>query len=110
MKRQATLVLPQKISDQLRDHLFPGDGLEAAALLLCTQVGKRRRKLLGREIVAVPYAPHSELMPRALVNVHQGGVGTVAQAMLAGRPMLIVPFSHDQPDNAGTPRSGRHLR
>jgi proteasome lid subunit RPN8/RPN11 len=56
MKRQATLVLPQKISDQLRDHLFPGDGLEAAALLLCTQVGKRRRKLLGREIVAVPYA------------------------------------------------------
>lgn len=56
MKRQATLVLPQKISDQLREHLFPGDGLEAAALLLCTQVGTRRRKLLGREIIAVPYA------------------------------------------------------
>ena len=55
MKRQVTLVLPQKISDQLRDHLFPGDGLEAAALLLCTQVGKRRSKLLGREIIAVPY-------------------------------------------------------
>lgn len=56
MKRQATLVLPQKISDQLRDHLLPGDGLEAAALLLCTQVGKRRKKLLGREVIAVPYA------------------------------------------------------
>jgi proteasome lid subunit RPN8/RPN11 len=55
MKRQPTLVLPQQISDQLRDHLFPGDGLEAAALLLCTQVGKRRRKLLGREIIAVPH-------------------------------------------------------
>src|SRR5262249_35831552 len=32
--------------------------------------------------------------------VHQGGVGTTAAAMRAGRPMLVVPFSHDQPDNA----------
>src|SRR5262249_33984420 len=51
-------------------------------------------------IVTVPYAPHSELMPRGVATVHQGGVGTTAQAMLAGRPMLVVPWSHDQPDNA----------
>ena len=51
-------------------------------------------------IVTVPYAPHSEVMPRACAVVHQGGVGTTGQAMLAGRPMLVVPFSHDQPDNA----------
>ncbi len=31
--------------------------------------------------------------------VHQAGIGTTAQALRAGRPMLIVPFSHDQPDN-----------
>jgi UDP:flavonoid glycosyltransferase YjiC (YdhE family) len=55
----------------------------------------------GSRIVHAPYAPHSELMPRALVNVHQGGIGTTAQALRAGRPMLVVPFSHDQPDNAG---------
>jgi UDP:flavonoid glycosyltransferase YjiC (YdhE family) len=48
----------------------------------------------------VDYAPHSLLMPRAFVNVHQGGVGTTAQALRAGRPMVVVPFSHDQPDNA----------
>jgi UDP:flavonoid glycosyltransferase YjiC (YdhE family) len=54
----------------------------------------------GTPIVTVPYAPHSEVMPRACAIVHQGGVGTTAQAMLAGRPMLVVPFSHDQPDNA----------
>ncbi len=54
----------------------------------------------GERIVTAPYAPHSELMPRACAIVHQGGVGTTAQAMRAGRPMLIVPFSHDQPDNA----------
>jgi rhamnosyltransferase subunit B len=51
-------------------------------------------------VVTVAYAPHSEVMPRACATVHQGGVGTTAQAMLAGRPMLVVPFSHDQPDNA----------
>lgn len=55
---------------------------------------------LEAPIVAVPYAPHSEVMPRGLATIHQGGVGTTAQAMLAGRPMLVVPFSHDQPDNA----------
>ena len=54
----------------------------------------------GDRIVRVEYAPHSEVMPRACAVVHQGGVGTTAQAMLAGRPMLVVPFSHDQPDNA----------
>jgi UDP:flavonoid glycosyltransferase YjiC (YdhE family) len=32
--------------------------------------------------------------------VHQGGVGTTAQCLRAGRPMLIMPYSHDQPDNA----------
>jgi hypothetical protein len=55
MMRQHSLVLPQKVAEQLRQHLFPGDGLEAAALLLCAQAGERRKKLLGREIIAVPY-------------------------------------------------------
>jgi UDP:flavonoid glycosyltransferase YjiC (YdhE family) len=31
--------------------------------------------------------------------VHQGGVGTTAQCLRAGKPMLIMPYSHDQPDN-----------
>ncbi|MGA9718543.1 MAG: glycosyltransferase [Acidobacteriaceae bacterium] len=46
------------------------------------------------------YAPYSKLFPRASLVVHQGGVGTTAQAMQAGRPMLVMPYSHDQPDNA----------
>jgi hypothetical protein len=55
MKRQGTLVLPHKIATELRRHLFPGDGLEAAALLLCATAGTRRPKLLGRELVLVPH-------------------------------------------------------
>ena len=45
-------------------------------------------------------SPYSKLFPRASLIVHQGGVGTTAQAMRAGRPMLVMPYSHDQPDNA----------
>jgi UDP:flavonoid glycosyltransferase YjiC (YdhE family) len=54
----------------------------------------------GRNLAVTSYAPFSELFPRAAVIVHQGGIGTTAQALRAGRPMLIVPYSHDQPDNA----------
>jgi UDP:flavonoid glycosyltransferase YjiC (YdhE family) len=46
------------------------------------------------------YAPYSKLFPRASVIIHQGGVGTTAQALRAGKPMLVMPYSHDQPDNA----------
>ncbi|WP_407116133.1 ThiF family adenylyltransferase [Bradyrhizobium sp. LMG 9283] len=53
--RQETLVLPQPIFQPLHRHLFPGDGLEAAALLLCTRATGRRRKLLACDLVLVPY-------------------------------------------------------
>lgn len=47
-----------------------------------------------------PYAPFAQLFPRAAAIVHQGGIGTSAQALAAGRPMLVVPHAFDQPDNA----------
>jgi len=51
-------------------------------------------------VLAVRYAPYSQVFPRAAVIVHQGGSGTTGQAMQAGRPQLFVPFGWDQPDNA----------
>ena len=70
------------------------------AVLLCGPEGRNRPGHLGADAIAVDYAPHSEVFPRAAVNVHQGGVGTTGQALRAGRPMLVMPYSHDQPDNA----------
>ena len=52
------------------------------------------------QIAAFDYAPYSLVFPKAAVVVHQGGVGTTAQVLRAGVPHLIMPFSHDQPDNA----------
>jgi len=55
---------------------------------------------LSADVLAVNYAPYSQIFPRACAIVHQGGIGTTAQALRAGRPTAIVPYSHDQPDNA----------
>jgi rhamnosyltransferase subunit B len=48
----------------------------------------------------VDRAPHELLFPHASAIVHQGGAGTTAQALRSGRPMLVVPHAHDQPDTA----------
>lgn len=45
-----------------------------------------------------PYAPFSEILPRAAVLVYHGGIGTCAQALQAGIPQLIQPMAHDQFD------------
>jgi rhamnosyltransferase subunit B len=55
---------------------------------------------LTDEIIAVDYVPYSQIFPLAGAIVHQGGIGTTAQGLRSGRPTLIMPYSHDQPDNA----------
>jgi rhamnosyltransferase subunit B len=46
------------------------------------------------------YAPFSALFPHAQAIIHHGGIGTVGQALRAGKPQLVVPFLGDQFDNA----------
>lgn len=55
---------------------------------------------LPDDIAVFKHIPYSKIFPRAAAVVHQGGIGTTAQAMRAGKPMLVVPFAFDQPDNA----------
>lgn len=55
---------------------------------------------LDENIVGYDYAPYSQVFPRAACIVHQGGVGTTGQALRAGVPQIVMPYSHDQPDNA----------
>ncbi len=74
------------------------------------RLGKRAVLLIGDDrnkpgalpvgTIAIDYAPYQELLPRAGVVVHHGGVGTTSQSLLAGVPTLIVPFAFDQADNA----------
>ncbi len=71
-----------------------------AILLVGNQSRDRFQGRLSDSMFVARYAPFSTVMPKASVIVHQGGIGTTAQALYAGRPMLVVPWSHDQPDNA----------
>ncbi len=90
---------------------FYTESLEAAR-----KTGCRAVLLIGRDprnapqgrvpdnVCVAEYAPYSELLPRGAATVHSGGVGTTAQALRAGRPMLVVPHANDQPDNGARAR------
>jgi rhamnosyltransferase subunit B len=85
---------------------FYSDALEIArrlgrrALLLTGPRNADAKPIESADALAVEYAPYPSVLPHAAAVVHQAGIGTLAHAMRAGHPMLIVPFSHDQPDNA----------
>ncbi len=71
-----------------------------AVLLVGNDPENIPRTPIPDNICIAKYAPYSKLFPRAAAIVHQGGVGTTAQALRAGKPMVVMPYSHDQPDNA----------
>ena len=71
-----------------------------ALLMTRSEVGSGVSRPLPSTMLAVDYAPHEVIFPRAALVVHHGGVGTLGQALRSGRPMLVVPHAHDQYDNA----------
>ena len=81
----------------------------AESIRAATKLNRRAVLLMGEnplpdnlpaDIFATDYAPYSKIFPHACAIVHQGGIGTTAQALRAGRPTIIVPYTYDQPDNA----------
>jgi UDP:flavonoid glycosyltransferase YjiC (YdhE family) len=86
--------------DLYRVSIEAAQKLGKRALLLVGDKRNLPQTDLPRGVAAFDYAPHSLVMPRASVIIHQGGIGTTGQALRAARPMLVVPFGQDQPDNA----------
>jgi UDP:flavonoid glycosyltransferase YjiC (YdhE family) len=82
----------------------------AKAREAATRLGRRAVLITGflpsehsdavEHVKVFQYLPYSEVFPNASVIVHTGGIGTMAQALAAGRPMLVTPAAFDQPDNA----------
>jgi UDP:flavonoid glycosyltransferase YjiC (YdhE family) len=83
--------------DFYRDSATAARSLGKRALLVgaadCSQA-------VSDDLLIVRYANYSHVFPSGLINVHQGGSGTIGEALRAGRPMLVVPYGWDQPDNA----------
>ena len=79
-----------------------------AALEAARRLGRRAILITGAgslpnlpdSVREFSYLPYSQVFPRACAVVHQAGIGTLAQALRAGRPQLITPVWFDQPDNA----------
>ncbi|HTU24612.1 MAG TPA: nucleotide disphospho-sugar-binding domain-containing protein [Pirellulales bacterium] len=82
------------------DSVAAARALGRRAVLLTGRVEQHLPASLSSGVIACSYAPFSELFPRAAAVVHHGGIGTTTQALRAGRPMLVMPYSYDQPDNA----------
>jgi len=85
-------------------HAVAACRLLARRGLLLTGKDENAPKDLPESVRAFDYAPYSEVLPLSCAVVHHGGVGTTAQAMRAGVPTVIIPFSHDQFDNAARTR------
>jgi UDP:flavonoid glycosyltransferase YjiC (YdhE family) len=81
-----------------------------SAVEVCRRTGRRGLLLTGRppsfvgstpdSVLAVPYAAHSRVHPRAALVVTHAGVGSVAPALRAGVPVVSVPLLFEQPDLA----------
>jgi rhamnosyltransferase subunit B len=55
---------------------------------------------LNLQVFISGYESFAALFPLCKAVVHQCGIGTTSQALSAGLPQILVPFAHDQPDNA----------
>lgn len=89
-------------------HHTAGNFFEMGAAA-CAELGVRGVLVTGDEdrsprglpegVIAVAHAPFGLVFPRAAVTVQHGGIGSVARALRAGRPTLVVPRAHDQFNN-----------
>lgn len=86
--KDVSLTLTREQYDQVRAHLFPGDGLEAVAFLLCGRHnGRDRHRLIVRRVVTIPYEQCSrspdrvtwstQELPQLLNDAQQYGYGVV---------------------------------
>lgn len=115
----------EKLSDEIADFIgekhetivfTPGTGMKhakdffEASVQASLKLGKRALLLtkftshlptnLPSTVKHVEYLPFSLVLPKIAALTHHGGIGTSAQALAAGIPQLVMPLSHDQPDNA----------
>jgi UDP:flavonoid glycosyltransferase YjiC (YdhE family) len=92
-------------SANVHGHAFFTAAVDAAArmgrrAMLLTRSTEHLPANLPPNVRHFPFAPLSLILSRCAALVHHGGIGTTAAALAGGIPQLIMPMSHDQPNNA----------
>jgi UDP:flavonoid glycosyltransferase YjiC (YdhE family) len=85
------------------DAVTASRGREWRAVLLAP--GWEPPASLPANVIRCGYIPLSLMLESAGAVVHHGGLGAMSAALAAGVPQVVVPFGHDQLDNAA--RVGR---
>jgi proteasome lid subunit RPN8/RPN11 len=99
MSRPVNLALSQDQHEHLRSFLFPGDGKEAVAILLCgRRAGDRRHRLVVQEIHGIPY---DRCPVRTAVNVTWHPEDIVPMLERAEEKSLSVVKVHSHPNGYG---------
>jgi UDP:flavonoid glycosyltransferase YjiC (YdhE family) len=55
---------------------------------------------ISENVLVVESAPQPDLLDRAAAFVTHGGLGSIKESIMAKVPMVVIPFSMDQPKNA----------
>jgi len=85
-----TLALAGTTHAKLREHLFPGDGLEAAAILLCTRTPGPRLRLLVRDVILVPHGACASRRPDRIVWPGRYLEEAVEQGEIEGLSVILL--------------------
>lgn len=96
MMPNCTLTLTESVHTQLKHHLFPGDGKEAAAVLVCTKVPGNRLRLLARNLILVP---HDECSRRDEVSLTWPSEYIEKAIDLAEPQQLSIILVHSHPND-----------
>lgn len=94
MPAPVTLALSGDQHDHLRQFLYPGDGKEAVAILLCgRRDGPRTHRLIVREIHGIPYE-HCTVRTQTLVTWPPDYIDGILERASAERLSVVKIHSH----------------
>lgn len=94
MISNVTLALTDSHHTKVREHLFPGDGLEAAAVLLCSRTPGNRLRMLVKDVILVP---HSGCSARYADSIAWPGLVLEGALDQAGEDGLSLVLVHSHP-------------
>ena len=88
---------------KIRSHLFRtiAGACDALGMQVVISLGGSRDPGLLGELpgnpVIVKEAPQLELIKLATIVINHAGINTVLECLMEGKPMIVIPITHDQP-------------